>query len=217
MAAWALWAVCLGLLLLRGLYGAAESALYATSDIRARELCDQHPRRGKRVLKLKMEREATAAALRFGGVLTGFTAAAIGALVPPHLFDLELSRLGDHPALAVVAPLASALMVAVAAALFDVAFRAAAAQKPEGWALVLSGYVQLSVGVLYPVMRVLIAPVNVVLALVRHQGDLRGAASAAGGAGEAAHRPGAAPGAGQGRAAADPLHLRAVGQDAAAT
>lgn len=163
MAAWALWAVCLGLLFLRGLFGAAESALYATSDIRARELSKAHPRRGQRLMKLKLEREATAASVRFGMVLSGFTAAAIGAMVPPQLLNVSLEAIGATPWLQVLSPLASALLVACVAAMLDVTFRAAAAQQPEGWALLLSGYIRLAVVLLYPVIRSLIIPINLVL------------------------------------------------------
>ena len=54
-----MWALCAGLLGIRGLLAAAEAALYGTSDIKARELLLVHKRRGPRLLRLKTEREAT--------------------------------------------------------------------------------------------------------------------------------------------------------------
>src|SRR4051812_34466692 len=119
MPTWAMWAICIGLLILRGLLGAAESALTGVSDLRARELKDAHPRRGKRLLRLKTERESTAAALRFGMVLTGFAAAAIATLVPPRLLGVTLTALGDSPWISWMTPLASALMAALLATVID--------------------------------------------------------------------------------------------------
>src|SRR3954468_12987966 len=164
MPTWAMWAICLGLLLLRGLLGAAESALTGVSDLRARELKDVHPRRGKRVLRLKTDREPTAAALRFGMVLNGFTAAAIATLVPPRLLRVPLTALGDFPWISWLTPLVSALLIALVATLIDVAFRSMAGARPENWALALSWLVSACVGVLYPAMRLLVTPLNVVLA-----------------------------------------------------
>ena len=159
-----MWAIVGGLLLLRGLLGAAESALTGVSDVRARELKDVHPRRGKRLLRLKTERESTAAALRFGMVLNGFTAAAIATLVPPRLLGVTLTRLGDFEWVSWLTPLASALLVALLATMIDVGFRSMAGHKPEDWALVLSSLVSVCVGTLYPVMRVLVIPLNLLLA-----------------------------------------------------
>jgi CBS domain containing-hemolysin-like protein len=65
MPTWALWAACLALCFLRALVAAAESALYGTSDLRAQELAESGAS-GKRVLRHKTEREATATALRLG-------------------------------------------------------------------------------------------------------------------------------------------------------
>ncbi len=161
MPVWALWAVCGGLLLVRALLAAAESALYGTSDLRAKELAEANPRRGGRVLRHKMNREATAAALRFALVLTGFTAAALGALVGSKLIDPSV--LGEAPWVAVVPPLSSALLVGTVASLFDVTLRAAASSRPELWALRLSWLVSVMVVTLYPVMRLMVAMLNLVV------------------------------------------------------
>ena len=158
-----MWAICIGLLLLRGLLGAAESALTGVSDLRARALKDVHPRRGVRLIRLKTDREQTAAALRFGMVLCGFTSAAIAVLVPPRLLGNTFAALGDYEWISIVTPLASALLVAILATVVDVIFRSGAAANPEAWALALSGLVSFFVNVLYPVMRLLVAPLNLVL------------------------------------------------------
>ncbi len=159
-----MWAICLGLLLLRGLFGAAESALTGVSDLRARALKDVHPRRGVRLIRLKTDREPTAASLRFGMVLCGFTAAAIATLVPPRLLGITFAALGDYAWISLITPLASALLVAIFATVLDVIFRSGAAASPESWALGLSGLISLLVNVLYPVMRLMVAPLNILLA-----------------------------------------------------
>jgi putative hemolysin len=164
MPTWPLWAVCLVLLFLRGLFAAAESAFYGISDLRARELEGAHPRRGRRLLKLRTEREATAASIRFGMVLSGFTAGALAALVPPALLDVSVRRLGESALLGWLSPLLSALIAALVGMLFEVSMRALAAGKSEAWALILSGPVLVTTRVLYPVMRVLVVPLNLVLA-----------------------------------------------------
>lgn len=162
MPTWALWALGLGLLLVRGLLSAADSALYSTSDARARELKEQSPRRGRRLVRLKTEREATAAAIRFGMVLSGFTAAAIATIVPPHVLDVPFETLEQSFSVFLV-PLSSALLLALVASVIDVMFRAAAAAKPEAWALGLSAFTSGVVTLLYPMMRLLVAPLNLVL------------------------------------------------------
>jgi putative hemolysin len=164
MPTWPLWAVCLVLLFLRGLFAAAESALYGISERRARELEGAHPRRGKRLLRLRTEREATAAAIRFGMVLSGFTAGALAALVPPALLDVSVRKLGESAMLGWLSPLLSALIAGLLAMLFEVSLRALAAGKSEAWALSLSGPLLFTVQILYPVMRWLVIPLNVFLA-----------------------------------------------------
>lgn len=158
-----MWAVLFTLLGIRGLLAAVESALYGTSDLRAKELKELHPRRGSRLLRLKTEREATAAALRFGMVLFGFTAASIATLVPPRLLDVPLAAIADSNWLVWITPLTSALLCAILASVIDTVFRAWGAANPEGWALRLSGLASFTTTLLYPVMRLLVAPLNVVL------------------------------------------------------
>src|SRR5262252_9558598 len=103
MPSWALWLGCVGLLLLRALMGAAESALSGVSDLKAKELATQHGRAGRRVLRLRTHRETTASSLRIGMVLSGFLAAGVGALAPPAMVQFDVSRLGGCGAAALVA------------------------------------------------------------------------------------------------------------------
>jgi len=156
MPHWALWLCCLSLLTIRALIAAAESALYGTSDLRAKELAQARPGAGSRVLRLKLDREGTAASVRSGMVIFGFLAAGIGALAPPRLF--VVNTLGPWSALG--ASLSGALLVSVIAAMSDVTLRGLANASPETWALRLSGLVNLLVRTLYPFMRVLLALAN---------------------------------------------------------
>ncbi|WP_309888805.1 hemolysin family protein [Archangium sp.] len=162
MDKWALvlWTACLALVFIRGFIAAAESALYGTSDLSAQELAQSHPGPGKRVLRHKTEREATATALRVGMVLSGFLAAAIGSFVPPQLLDFN--RLGDARWLDVATVLAGALLVGLLATLFEVTMRGLANSAPERWALRLSWLVSLLRLVFYPPMRMLMGPINLV-------------------------------------------------------
>lgn len=161
MPSWALWLACLALLLMRALIAAAESALYGTSDLRAAELVTLRPRAGRRVQRQKTEREATAAAIRVGMAVCGCLAAAIGALVPPRALDL--TWLGAGPWLVWGSGLVTALLVGVLASLLDVMGRTLASRAPDRWAMRLSGAVALLVFTLYPVMRLLVGLVNVVV------------------------------------------------------
>src|SRR3954468_2994829 len=136
MPTWALWAACLALCFVRALVAAAESALYGTSDMRAQELAETNGSAGKRVLRHKTEREATATALRLGSVLSGFLAAAIGAMAPPRMLDFN--RLGDDAWLPVATVTAGALFVGVLASLMEVTMRGLANASPDRWALRLS-------------------------------------------------------------------------------
>lgn len=164
MLTWPLWAVCLVLLFMRGLFAAAESALYGISDLRARQLAQAHPGRGSRLLTLRTERESTAAAIRFSMVLSGFTAGALAALVPPALLDVSVRKLSETAIYGWAPPLLSALLAAAVGMLFEVSLRAFAAGKNEAWALALSGPVLVTMRVLAPMMRVLVAPLNLILA-----------------------------------------------------
>ena len=85
MPSWALWPGCVVLLLLRALMAAAESALSGVSELKAKELATQHGRAGRRVLRLRTQREMTASSIRIGMVLSGFLAAGVGALAPPAM------------------------------------------------------------------------------------------------------------------------------------
>jgi CBS domain containing-hemolysin-like protein len=159
MPTWALWAACLALCFLRALVAAAESALYGTSDLRAQELAESGAS-GKRVLRHKTEREATATALRLGSVLSGFLAAAIGALAPPRM--LNFNRLGDDAWLPVATVTAGALFVGVLASLMEVTMRGLANAGADRWALRLSWLVSGLVFLFYPPMRVLLSLLNLV-------------------------------------------------------
>ncbi|HEX8697722.1 MAG TPA: hemolysin family protein [Myxococcaceae bacterium] len=160
MPTWALWAACLALCFLRALVAAAESALYGTSDLRAQELAEENGRAGKRVLRHKTEREATATALRLGMVISGFLAAAIGAFVPPRMLNFTL--LGDDAWQPVATVVAGALFVGVLASLMEVTMRGLANAGAERWALRLSGLVSILVLLFYPPMRVLLGVLNLV-------------------------------------------------------
>src|SRR5687768_7229959 len=124
MPPWAMWLACAVLLFSRALLAAAESALYGTSDLRAKELSKAFPRAGKRVYRHKTDRETTAGALRIGAVLAGFLAAGIGTLAPPRM--LQLTRYWDAPHLPVLTALAGALFVGLLATLMDVSARSMA-------------------------------------------------------------------------------------------
>jgi len=162
MPSWALWLGCVGLLLVRALMAAVESALSGVSDLKARELATQHGRRGRRVLQLRTHRETTAASLRMGMVLSGFLAAGVGALAPPAMVQFDMSRLGPYW-VAIAGPLLGVLLVGLLAAVLDVTARAVASTDPELAALRLSWLPALLSAFLGPFARVLLAGVNLVL------------------------------------------------------
>src|SRR5271154_1125654 len=162
MPSWLLWLGCFGLLFLRALFGAAETALSGISDLRAHELSAEDGRRGVRLLKLKTDREATAAALRMGMVLSGFLAAGVGALAPPSMAHLE--RFGESAWLSLGAPLLGVLLVGLLATLVEVTARALAADEPEPWALGLSAITRAFAAVLGPVGRGMLLAVNLLSA-----------------------------------------------------
>ena len=157
-----MWVILGVLLLFRGLLAAIEAALHAISDTDARALADKSSA-GRRVSALKADPEATAAALRTGMVLSGFMAAAIGAMVPPRLLDVSLARLSESTILTSFTPLLSALLVALVATLLDMSLRSAALQRAEAWALTLSFLASAAVSTLYPLVKTLIFPVKVLL------------------------------------------------------
>jgi CBS domain containing-hemolysin-like protein len=166
MSTWAMWGLLAALLTARGVLAAVEAALQSLSDARVKALAKERPRQGSRLQGLKSDVEGTAAALRGGMVLLGFTAAAIGVLVPPKMLDVafvELLRAGAW--LVWLTPLASALLVAMLAMVVDVSFRSFAIQRPEGWGLNFSWAGALTVKVMRPLVKVAIWPVNLVLGL----------------------------------------------------
>ena len=162
MPSWVLWLGCFGLLFVRALLGAAEAALSGVSDLRAHELATEYGRRGARVLKLKTDRESTAAALRMGMVLSGFLAAGVGALAPPSMLHLE--RFGESAWLSLGAPLLGVLLVGLLATLVEVIARALAANSPEVWAMGLAGFTSAFAAVLGPIGRGMLVGVNLVAA-----------------------------------------------------
>ena len=162
MPSWALWPGCVVLLLLRAFMAAAESALSGVSDLKAKELATLHGRPGRRVLRLRTQREMTASSLRIGMVLSGFLAAGVGALAPPAMVQFDVSRLGGIGG-ALAAPLAGVLFVGLLAAVADVTARAIASTDPESAALRLSWLPALLSAVLGPFARVLLGGVNLML------------------------------------------------------
>lgn len=160
MPTWAMWLACLGLLFERALIAASETALYLTSDMRAKQLSLEDRGAGTRVLKQKTDREMTAAAMRVGAVLTGSLAAAIGAITPPRM--LQLTRYGDWPWLSVLTPLAGALFVGFLAVLSDVIARSVVSTRPERWALRLSRHVSVLRYSLSPFMKLLVGVLDLV-------------------------------------------------------
>jgi CBS domain containing-hemolysin-like protein len=158
-----MWAILAFLLSVRGLFAAMEAALQALSDDRARELARAGNRRARRVVRLKGDPEATAAAIRTGQVLAGFIAVGTGSLVIPRVLDVPLSEVVASSWLVWLTPLSSALCVALVATLVDITFRSAAIQRPEGWALALSALGAASVKLLSPLVQLLVLPLNLVL------------------------------------------------------
>ncbi len=162
MPSWALWPWCVALLIVRALMAATESALSGVSDLKAKELATQHGRAGRRVLRLRTQREMTAASLRIGMVLSGFLAAGVGALAPPAMVQFDVSRLGGFAG-ALAAPLAGVLFVGLLATVADVTARAIASTDPENAALRLAWLAALLSAILGPFARVLLTGVNLLL------------------------------------------------------
>lgn len=163
MPTWGIWVLLGGLLSVRGLLAAMEAALQGASDFKLRELAQGGSKRAQRVLKLRADPEATAAALRSAMVLSGFLSTALVVMAVPELLGLTLDDLFASRWLVWVVPLSVALGVAMLATLFDVTFRSAAVQRPDGWALLLSALTSATVTVLYPLVRLLSVPLNLVL------------------------------------------------------
>jgi putative hemolysin len=162
MSTLGVWAALLMLLLLRGLLGAMEASLHGVSDARVNELAQGGSSPARRVSRMKADLEKAGAALRVGMVLSGFTAAAMAVLVPPRMLDESLTRVLET-SWPWVTPLASAMLVALAASALDVAFRSAGSQRPEVTALALSRLGAVTVGVLGPLVRGLVTPLNLLV------------------------------------------------------
>ena len=166
MPTWVMWLVLALLLTARGLLAAVEAALQALSDDQVKALAKEFPRRGGRLQALKGDVEATAAAIRSAMVLLGFTAAAIGVLVPPKLLDVAFRQAVETSEWVLwMTPLVSALLVAMIATVVDVSFRSFAIQRPQPWALGFSWLATVVTTVMRPFVKVLLVPVNVVLGL----------------------------------------------------
>jgi CBS domain containing-hemolysin-like protein len=166
MPTWVMWLVLALLLTARGLLAAVEAALQALSDDEVKALTKESPRRGGRLQTLKGDVEATAAAIRSAMVLLGFTAAAIGVLVPPKLLDVAFRQAVERSEWVLwMTPLVSALLVAMIATVVDVSFRSFAIQQPRPWALGFSWLATVVATVMRPFVKVLLVPVNVVLGL----------------------------------------------------
>jgi CBS domain containing-hemolysin-like protein len=162
MSTLAVWAVLMMLLLLRGLLGAMEASLHGVSDARIKELAQSGSWKARRVSQLKVAPEVSAAALRSGMVFAGFTAAAMGVLVPPRMLNESLAKVLET-SWAWVTPLTSAALVALVASVVDVAFRSAASQRPEATALFLSRLGAMTVWVLGPFVRGVVVPLNLLV------------------------------------------------------
>jgi CBS domain containing-hemolysin-like protein len=160
MPTWGMWIILAFLLSIRGMLAATEAALLSVSELRIRQLAKEGSKRAQRVARLKADPDSLTAVLRSGQVLCGFTAAAIGVLVPPRLLDVSLSHIIESSWLVWLTPLSSAFLVALLATLVDVTFRSSAAQKPESWALSLSWLARLSTLLLAPFINTLIALLN---------------------------------------------------------
>ena len=140
-----------------------EAALQTLSDERAKELAAAGTTRAVRLLKLKTDPEATAAAIRLGMVLSGFTAVGTGIFVIPRVLDYSLLEVVASSWMVWLTPLLSALVVALVATLVDITFRSAALQRPESWALNLSRLGIISVTLLWPMVKLLVWPLNLAL------------------------------------------------------
>ncbi len=163
MPTWGMWTILLLLLIVRGLLAAMEAALQTLSDERAKELAKEGSKRAQRLLKLKTDPEATAASIRLGMVLSGFVAVGTGSFVIPRVLDVSLREVVESSWMVWLTPLSSALVVALVATLIDTTFRSAALQRPESWALSLSRLGVIAAAVLWPTMKLLVAPLNLAL------------------------------------------------------
>ena len=161
MAIWAIWLIVAGFLFGRSLLAGVEAALHAVSPLRANELAELYPGAGRRVLLLKTEQEASAAALRIGSIVCGFAAASLAVFAAPQTVDLPTADGGGWPLLATA--LLSALLIAGLAIMLEVGMRAIARANPEGWALRLSWLLALLVRIIRPLARGMLALLGAVV------------------------------------------------------
>jgi putative hemolysin len=160
MTLWAIWLIAAGFLFGRSLLAGVEAALHAVSALRANELAELYPGAGRRVLLLKTEREASAAALRIGSIVCGFAAASLAVFAAPQTLDLSTADWG-WPLLA--SALLSALVIAGLAIMLEVGMRAIARANPEAWALRLSWLLALLVRIIRPLARGMLALLGAVV------------------------------------------------------
>jgi putative hemolysin len=163
MPTWGMWAILFVLLIFRGLLAAMEAALQALSDDRAKELAAQGSLRAQRLLKLKTDPEGTAASIRMGMVIFGFTAVGTGIFVIPRVFDISMLEVFVSSWMAWLTPVFAALVIALMATLIDTTFRSAALQRPESWALSLSRLAVIATAILWPTVKLLVWPLNLAL------------------------------------------------------
>ncbi|MCL2626783.1 MAG: hemolysin family protein [Cystobacterineae bacterium] len=175
MPSWLFISIGFFMVFLRGLLGAAETGLYGISDSRARELLQLFPKPGKRLWLCKVNREKTAASVRFGMVLANVLAAFSMAFValryaPPLAAYLkvlyapsEASALWLLENMDWILGVAAALATALFATAIETSFRAAAMAKPEAWAKALSGFLRAISLLSSPLVYMVAGPLNVLL------------------------------------------------------
>jgi CBS domain containing-hemolysin-like protein len=154
-----MWLAIFSLLFVRALVAAAESALQSISELKAKQLSALYPEAGRRVMRLKADREPTAATIRVFVILCGVLAAALGALAPP--WESTLTGADASSWQVIASALLSAFLVGILATLMEVSARSLASNNPERWALALSGWVKLLVSGLYPATRWLLSVLNI--------------------------------------------------------
>ncbi len=153
------------LLLGRALAAAAEEAFAKVTAERAREL-GREGAAGAALLRLKLDPEGSAAALRAANVAYLCFAAAIAAVAGAARFLPFFQTLTPgHPWLAEVAGgVAGGLLAAALATVFDLISRGLANAHPERWALRLARPLRGVLVVLGPTLRVAAAGIDFVLA-----------------------------------------------------
>lgn len=156
--------VVLVLLIGRAAAAGAEEALAQVPVSRARILA-KHGGAGAALLRLKLDPEASAAALRAAHVANLCLAVALAAIAGSHLLAAwSVGTAVAPPAWAAAAvPVAGGLLAAAFATVFDLVARAFANASPEHWALRLARPLRLITVLLGPVLRVTAAAIDVLL------------------------------------------------------